>query len=142
MSDNNSLCWRESIGGVALYVNGKAATTYAVIGVGHGGRAYEGCQGQGGISLQRWNLLGVESVEYKMLCSCSSITILFISVSNNQDLKFEYLLYLQFSTNPLVRFSYLDLHRGWQCVRMCFFFLATEECESMLLTFFELGPVT
>ena len=35
-------------------------------GVGHGGRAYEGCQGQGGISLQRWNLVGVESVEYKM----------------------------------------------------------------------------
>ena len=33
-------------------------------GVGHGGRAYEGCQGQGGISLQRWNLVGVESVEY------------------------------------------------------------------------------
>jgi hypothetical protein len=46
---------------VALYVNGKASTTYTVIGVGHGGRVYEGCQGQGGISLQRWNLLGVAS---------------------------------------------------------------------------------
>jgi hypothetical protein len=32
MNDKNSLCWRESIGGVALYVNGKVSTTYAVIG--------------------------------------------------------------------------------------------------------------
>ena len=66
VTDKNFLCWRESIGRVAFYVNGKASTTYAVIGVGHGGRAYEGCQGQGGISLQRWNLVGIESVEYKM----------------------------------------------------------------------------
>jgi len=64
----------ESIGGLALYVNGKVSTTYAVIGVGYGGRACacppslslrrggrEGCQAQGGISLQRWNLLGVAS---------------------------------------------------------------------------------
>ena len=61
VTDKNSLCWRENIGGMALYVNGKASATYAVIGVGHGGRAYEGCQGQGGISLQRWNLVGVAS---------------------------------------------------------------------------------
>jgi hypothetical protein len=32
------LCWRENIGGLALYVNGKVSTIYAVIGVGYGGR--------------------------------------------------------------------------------------------------------
>jgi hypothetical protein len=47
---------------MALYVNRKAPTTYAVIGVGYGGRACEGRQRQGGISLQRWNLLGVVSL--------------------------------------------------------------------------------
>jgi hypothetical protein len=61
VSDKSSLCWRKGIGGVALQVNGKASTLYAVIGAGHGGRAYGGCQGQGGISLQPWNLLGVAS---------------------------------------------------------------------------------
>ena len=54
------------MGGVALYVNGKASTTDAVIGVGYSGGSCEGCQGQGGKPLQRWNLLDVESVEYKM----------------------------------------------------------------------------
>jgi len=31
---------------VALYVNGKASTTYAVIGIGHGGRALGGVKGR------------------------------------------------------------------------------------------------
>ena len=56
-----------------LYVNGKVSTIYAVVGVGYGERGYEGCQGQGGISLQRWNLLGVESVEYKMKSTTSHL---------------------------------------------------------------------
>jgi len=60
-NDKNSLCWRENIGEMALYVNGKVSTTYVVLGLGYGGRACEGYQGQGGISLQRWNLLGVVS---------------------------------------------------------------------------------
>ena len=51
----------ENIGEVALYVNAKVSTTYAVLGLGYGGRAFEAYQGQGGISLQRWNLLGVGS---------------------------------------------------------------------------------
>jgi hypothetical protein len=29
-TDKNSLCWRENIGEVALYVKGKMSTTYAV----------------------------------------------------------------------------------------------------------------
>ncbi len=49
----------ENIGEVALYVKGKMSTTYAVVGLDYGDRACEGCQGQAGISLQRWNLLGV-----------------------------------------------------------------------------------
>jgi len=49
------------MGEMALYVKGKVSTKYAVVGLGYGVRAYEGCQGQGGISLQRWNLLGVAS---------------------------------------------------------------------------------
>ena len=32
MGDKNSLCWRESIGEMALYIKGKASTTYAVLG--------------------------------------------------------------------------------------------------------------
>jgi hypothetical protein len=55
----NSLRWRENIGEVALYVKGEMSTTYAVLGLGYGGRACEGYQGQGDISLERWNLLGV-----------------------------------------------------------------------------------
>ncbi len=75
---------------MALYVKGKVSTTYAVLGLGYGGgivpachlpaiaRAQasfrfsgirkpelgsgrEGCQAQGGTSLQRWNLLAVVS---------------------------------------------------------------------------------
>jgi len=61
LNDKNSLCWRESIGGMALYGNGKVSTTYAVIGLGYSERACEGCQGQAGISLRRWNLLGLVS---------------------------------------------------------------------------------
>ena len=41
----NSLCRGESVGGVALYVNGKVFTTYAVIGVGYGGKAVKGREG-------------------------------------------------------------------------------------------------
>jgi len=49
LNDKNSLCWRESIGGMALYGNGKVSTTYAVIGLGYSERACEGCQGQAGM---------------------------------------------------------------------------------------------
>jgi len=61
MDDRNSLCWRESIGEMALYVNGKVSTIYPVIGLGYGEKACEGCQAQAGISLRGWNLLGVAS---------------------------------------------------------------------------------
>ena len=37
------------------------STTYAVVGLGYGVRACEGCEGQAGISLRRWDLLGVKS---------------------------------------------------------------------------------
>jgi len=39
----------------------KQATTYAVVELDYGDGSYEGCQGQAGISLQRWSLLGVAS---------------------------------------------------------------------------------
>ena len=51
----------KNIGEIALYVKGKVPTTHALLGLGYGVRACEACQGQGGISLQRWNLLGVAS---------------------------------------------------------------------------------
>jgi hypothetical protein len=51
----------ENIGEMALYVNGKVSTTYAVLGLGYGEGACQGWQGQAGISLHRWNLLGVAS---------------------------------------------------------------------------------
>jgi len=35
-NDKNSLCWREDIGEIALYVNGKLSTIYGVIGLGYG----------------------------------------------------------------------------------------------------------
>jgi len=44
---------------MALYGKGKISTTYAVVELDYGDRACDGCQGQGGISLQRWNSLGV-----------------------------------------------------------------------------------
>ena len=47
---------------VALHVKGKTSTTYAVVELGYGDRGCGGCQGQGGISLQRWSLLGVVSL--------------------------------------------------------------------------------
>ena len=40
------LCWRENIGGLTLYVNGKVSTTYAVIGVGYGGRLVRAVKGR------------------------------------------------------------------------------------------------
>jgi hypothetical protein len=48
MNDRNSLCWRESIGEMALYVNRKVSTIYPVIGLGYGEKACEGCQAQAG----------------------------------------------------------------------------------------------
>jgi len=60
-NDKNSLSRMENIGEMALYVNRKVSTIYAVIGLGYGERACEGCQGQAWISLRRWNLLGVVS---------------------------------------------------------------------------------
>jgi succinate dehydrogenase/fumarate reductase flavoprotein subunit len=32
LGDKNSLCWRESIGEIALSIKGKVSTTYAVLG--------------------------------------------------------------------------------------------------------------
>ena len=61
VSDKNSISWMRNIGEKALYVNGKMPTTYAVLGLGYGRRACEGCQAQGGIFLQRWNLSCVSS---------------------------------------------------------------------------------
>jgi hypothetical protein len=61
MNDKNSLYPMGSIGEVALYVNGKVSTTYAVLVLGYGEGACQGLQGQGDVSLQRWNLLGVVS---------------------------------------------------------------------------------
>ena len=46
---------------MALYVKGKMSTTYAVVELDYGDGSCEGCQGQAGISLQRWSLLGVAS---------------------------------------------------------------------------------
>ncbi len=70
---------------MALDVNGKVPTIYAVLGLGYGWSACacppssrsaglrragrEGCQGQGGISLQRWNLLGVAIHERFMVAN-------------------------------------------------------------------------
>ena len=64
-NDKNSLCRRESIGEMALYVKGKVSTTYAAIGRGYGGRACEGCQRQGGISSQPRNLSDIASFSAK-----------------------------------------------------------------------------
>ena len=47
------------MGEVTLYVEGKMSATYAVVGLGYGVRACEECEGQAGISLRRWDLLGV-----------------------------------------------------------------------------------
>ena len=44
----NSLCWRENIDEVALYVKGKMSTTYAVVELDYGDGSCEGCQGQAG----------------------------------------------------------------------------------------------
>jgi hypothetical protein len=60
-NDKNSLRWIKNIGEMPLYVKGKGSTTYALLGLGYGVRAREACQGQGGISLQQWNILGVGS---------------------------------------------------------------------------------
>ena len=38
-NDKKSLCWRGSIGEMALYINGKVSTTYAVVGLDYGERA-------------------------------------------------------------------------------------------------------
>jgi hypothetical protein len=70
MNDKNSLSWTENLGKMALYVKGKASTTYPVLCLGYGGSACacppslsparlclavaggrKGCQGKGGISL-------------------------------------------------------------------------------------------
>ena len=45
-NDKNSLSRMENIGEMVLYVNRKVSTAYAVIGLGCGERACEGCQGQ------------------------------------------------------------------------------------------------
>ena len=60
-NDKNSFSWMENIGEMALYIKGKGSTTYALLELGYDLRACEECQGQGGTSLQRWNLLGVVS---------------------------------------------------------------------------------
>ena len=39
MNDKNSLSWTENLGKMALYVKGKASTTYAVLCLGYGGSA-------------------------------------------------------------------------------------------------------
>jgi hypothetical protein len=39
-NDKDSLCWRENIGEMALYVNGKVSTTYAIIGLGYGEKGF------------------------------------------------------------------------------------------------------
>ena len=62
MNDKNLLFREGNIEQLPLCVKGKVPTTYAVFGLAYGGRACEGCQGQAGISLQRWNLLGVVSL--------------------------------------------------------------------------------
>jgi len=38
-NDENSLCWRESIGEMALHIKGKVSTTYAVLALAYAGRA-------------------------------------------------------------------------------------------------------
>ena len=62
MNDKNLLFPEGNIEELPLCVKGKVSTTYAIFGLAYGGRACEGCQRQGGISLQRWNLLGVVSL--------------------------------------------------------------------------------
>jgi len=47
LGDKNSLCWRGSIGEMALYIKGKVSTTYAVLGSSVKGLYADGDEIQG-----------------------------------------------------------------------------------------------
>jgi len=42
INDKSSLCWRGSIGKMALYVEGEVSTRHAAVGLGYGSRARVG----------------------------------------------------------------------------------------------------